>query len=505
MDRLVVEGRAGSANLAEAQAFMDDHKRILVFSDAGGTGRSYHADLGAKNQRLRVHYLLEPGWKADAAIQGLGRTNRTNQRQPPLFRPIATDVKAEKRFLSTIARRLDSLGAITRGQRQTGGQGLFRAEDNLESTYARDALRQLYRLIAAGKVEGCSLERFEDATGLSLVDSNGLRDELPPITTFLNRLLALTLRLQGVLFEAFEGLLQARIDGAIASGTYDVGLETLQAERFTVESRQVIHVHEATGAATSLLTIRQTLRNTPLSLDEVLRRSGEPGARLLVNERSGRAALQVPTASLMLDDGSVEARVRLIRPMEALPHPLASMKDTLWRDAGRASFAAAWTRELAELPEFTESTIHMVTGLLLPIWTKLPNETARVYRLQTDSGERIIGRKVPASWAAAAVATDRPTLLPEDAFAVLKEGRTVLELEGGMQLRPARVMHAQRIELAGFDESERERLKADGLFSEIISWKLRLFVPTGDSGLAVLSKVLARHPLLRIVAREDWS
>ena len=217
--RLAVENRAPSANLAETSAFMDDQKRILVFSDAGGTGRSYHAELSARNQRLRVHYLLEPGWKADAAIQGLGRTNRTNQAQPPLFRPIATDVKAEKRFLSTIARRLDTLGAITRGQRQTGGQGLFRPEDNLESPYARDALRQLYLLIVRGKVEGCSLERFETATGLKLMDSNGVKDELPPITTFLNRLLALTIELQGILFSAFEQLLQARIDGAIASGT----------------------------------------------------------------------------------------------------------------------------------------------------------------------------------------------------------------------------------------------------------------------------------------------
>uniref|UniRef100_UPI003F9E336D strawberry notch-like NTP hydrolase domain-containing protein n=2 Tax=Rhodoblastus sp. TaxID=1962975 RepID=UPI003F9E336D len=82
--RLVVENRAGSANLGETQAFMDDVKRILIFSDAGGTGRSYHAELSAKNRRLRVHYLLEAGWKADAAIQGLGRTNRTNQAQPPL-------------------------------------------------------------------------------------------------------------------------------------------------------------------------------------------------------------------------------------------------------------------------------------------------------------------------------------------------------------------------------------------------------------------------------------
>ena len=41
VDRLVVENRAASANLAETQAFMDDLKRGLIFSDAGGTGRSY--------------------------------------------------------------------------------------------------------------------------------------------------------------------------------------------------------------------------------------------------------------------------------------------------------------------------------------------------------------------------------------------------------------------------------------------------------------------------------
>ncbi len=159
----------------------------------------------AKNRRLRVHYLLEPGWKADAAIQGLGRTNRTNQAQPPLFRPIATDVKAEKRFLSTIARRLDTLGAITRGQRQTGGQGLFRARGQSRKRTMR-AMRCASSTCCSsrGKVEGCSLQTFEDATGLKLTDANGIKDELPPITTFLNRLLALTIDLQNMLFTAFE-------------------------------------------------------------------------------------------------------------------------------------------------------------------------------------------------------------------------------------------------------------------------------------------------------------
>jgi hypothetical protein len=502
IDRLAVENRAASANLAETQAFMDDQKRILIFSDAGGTGRSYHADLSARNQRLRVHYLLEPGWKADAAIQGLGRTNRTNQAQPPLFRPISTDVKAEKRFLSTIARRLDTLGAITRGQRQTGGQGLFRPEDNLESHYARDALRQLYLLLVRGKVEGCSLQMFEDATGLSLMDSTGFKDELPPITTFLNRLLALTIELQGILFTAFERLLNAKIEGAIASGSYDVGLETLQAESFIVTDRRTIHVHPGTGAEARLLTITQRQRNRPVTLAEALDHLDDPGARLLINERSGRAAVQIPTTSIMLDDGEIERRVRLIRPMEAHNVPIRMMDETHWVQAEQIAFTAAWDAEAAEVPEYADSTIHVVSGLLLPIWKRLPNESTRVYRLQTDDGERIVGRRVSPAWVASALATGTSTLTPDDAFMALMDGKTILDLTEGLQLRRVRVMGANRIELSGFTDAMRDRLRAYGLFHEIISWKLRMFVPADTTGAAILTKVLERYPIERIGERE---
>ena len=502
VDRLVVETRAGAANLAETQAFMDDQKRVLVFSDAGGTGRSYHAEKSAKNTRLRVHYLLEAGWKADTAIQGLGRTHRTNQAQPPLFRPISTNVKAEKRFLSTIARRLDTLGAITRGQRQTGGQGLFRPEDNLESPYARDALRQLYFLLVRGKVEGCSLDRFEQATGLKLMDSNGLKDELPPITTFLNRLLALTIELQGVLFTAFEGLLTARIEGAIASGTYDAGLETLRAESFVVVDRQTIYTHPRTGAETSLLTINERRRNRPVTLDAALAELADPRAKLLVNERSGRAAVQIPASSVMLDDGEIDRRVRLIRPTEAHNIPIRLMGGTHWAEADRDAFASAWEAEIAEVPEFTDARLHMVTGLLLPIWKRLPNDSTRVYRLQTDDGERIIGRQVSPAWAATATTTGAASIAPDDAFAALMDGRTILDLAEGLQLRRVRVMGANRIELSGFDDTMRERLTAYGLFHEIISWKLRMFVPSDASGPDVLARVLDRWPVERIGERE---
>ena len=73
------------------------------------------------------------------------------------------------------------------------------------------------------------------------------------------------------------------------------------------------------------------------------------------------------------------------------------------------------------------------------------------------------------------------------------DGRTILDLAEGLQLRRVRVMGANRIELSGFTDTMRDRLKAYGLFHEIISWKLRMFVPTDASGVEVLAKVLDRY------------
>jgi hypothetical protein len=139
--------------------------------------------------------------------------------------------------------------------------------------------------------------------------------------------------------------------------------------------------------------------------------------------------------------------------------------------------------------------------LLLPIWKRLPNDSTRVYRLQTDDGERIIGRKVSAAWAATATETGTSSLTPDAALAALLDGKTILDLADGLQLRRVRVMAAYRIELTGFTDAMRERLTAYGLFHEIISWKLRMFIPTDATGIDVLSRVLERYPVARIAER----
>jgi hypothetical protein len=126
----------------------------------------------------------------------------------------------------------------------------------------------------------------------------------------------------------------------------------------------------------------------------------------------------------------------------------------------------------------------------------------RVYRLQTDAGERVIGGKVSAACVANALTTDTPELTPDAAFAALMEGRAVIGLAEGLQLRRVRVMGAYRIELAGFTDSMRDRLRAYGLFHEIISWKLRMFVPSDGSGGEILAKVLDHYPVARVGERE---
>jgi hypothetical protein len=137
---------------------------------------------------------------------------------------------------------------------------------------------------------------------------------------------------------------------------------------------------------------------------------------------------------------------------------------------------------------------------LLPIWRRLPTEGCRVYRLQTDDGERIIGRQVSPAWVAEAFDETPPPVSPAEAFAAVLKGDT-LHLADAMTVRRSLVMGVQRAELIGFTDGMVARLKAMGLVSEIIAWKLRLFIPTGANGASVLAALLDRHSLARIAPR----
>jgi hypothetical protein len=94
-----------------------------------------------------------------------------------------------------------------------------------------------------------------------------------------------------------------------------------------------------------------------------------------------------------------------------------------------------------------------------------------------------------------------PPLSPDEAWRTLLDGDVRLDLAEVMQLRRVTVMSAVRVELTGFSDGMVYRLKAMGRISEIIAWRLRLFVPTGSQGPTVLATLLERHKLTRISER----
>ena len=499
--RLAVRSRPGSSNLAETAAFMAGEKKVLVFSMAGGTGRSYHADLSCGNPARRVHYLLEPGWRADQAIQGLGRTHRTHQASAPLFRPVSTDVRGERRFISTIARRLDALGAITRGQRAAQAGGLFRAEDNLESVYAKAALRLLYLALARGDVDGWTLERFETATGLSLLTGEGaVREALPPMSRFLNRLLALPIDDQNALFAALEVRIAAKVAEAVEGGVYEQGVETVRADSLVLESREAVFVHEASGAATALCAIRRRDRLKALTADGALRMRSEAlaagrSARLVASSRSGRAALVVPAPARMRDDGGVDDRVRLVRPAGRDTMAGEALAASHWQEAAPEHWRALWEAEREALPTHAESRLWLVSGLLLPLWDRLPTDSVRVRTLTTDAGERLIGRTLGAAQAQALRLAlglgGGVALTAGEVYEAVIGCGTAFPLANGWRLARRRAMGALRVEVEGPADTDLPALKRLGCTTEIVSWRTRVLVP----GAAVLARLLERWPL----------
>lgn len=493
----VVESRGAASGIADANMFQDGKKRILVFSDAGGTGRSYHADLRAKNQQQRVHYLLQPGWSASKAVQGFGRTHRSNQASAPIFRLVTTNVMGQKRFTSTIARRLDQLGALTKGQRQASG-GVFGEKDNLENPIAMDALATFYKSADKEVLKKLGLyDKLFDEWGRINEGSPDLRD----ISKFLNRILSLEVDEQNATFQQFYDTFERMMDAAIANGTVDMGLENYRADKVEVLDETVIR-KDPSGADTRYVQMK-VYRKPELipfsALDTKLR-----DFKGLVRLEDGGVRAVYEISSKTNEKGEIQRRFSLESPVRGVRSVyVESTLNEKTTKINKSEWAQAWKEETAKAPEYNESTLHLLTGTLLPIWNRLPANNTRVMRVVTSDGGQYLGRVIRPDQIDGVLRSfganrTMQTYTPEQVSdLILAKGKEVVLRDNRVKLTRRRVSGEWRTEISGTNLWYLQR-QYPGIFTERINYEWRTFIPTGEAGQSVLRSLLKDNPVVDV-------
>ena len=109
-------------------------------------------------------------------------------------------------------------------------------------------------------------------------------------------------------------------------------------------------------------------------------------------------------------------------------------------------------------------------------------------------GEKLLGRLVHAENIATVYRNlhidGTPQLTVDEVFQAVIQRKEVVPLVRGWQLRSSTVMGNQRLEVTGIrQESEVMCLKALGCMTEMIRWKLRVFIPVNDKATSIIEKI----------------
>lgn len=237
-------------NLKEKQRFMNGEKDVAIISEAASSGISLHSDKRAYNRRCRVHITLELPWSADRAIQQFGRTHRSNQTSAPEYVFLISNLGGERRFASIVAKRLESLGALTHGDRRAT-ENRDMSKFNIDNNYGNAAVEHILKALAGSEklLVAPPYDNFmEDAAqGLRSVGLlNGGKigysstdHDKKVLGKFLNRILGLPVQLQNALFDHFTFTMEAIIESAKRAGTYDRGILDLAATELNTKHLRV--------------------------------------------------------------------------------------------------------------------------------------------------------------------------------------------------------------------------------------------------------------------------
>ena len=495
-------------NLHELQNFQAGRKRIAIMSEVAATGDSLHSDRRAVNQQRREHIAAELKWSADKQLQDFGRSHRTNQASPPVYILIYTELGGEKRFSTSIARRLASTGALNKGDRranQIGGLERF----NLESKEGRAALKIVYDRILNGFQIPALVDAKQALSDMGLLTKSESGElsiqegEKQNIVRFFNRLLSLEVDRQKALFEYFYKTYAETIEHLKASGKYDLGLEDIKAKSVKIrrEPRR-IHRDPITSAATHLYELETIVPTNPARFDDLEREeayfyrklgSESPeyiAARASVIHTDLESGLSYQTYAVSrpsgrkqfhLDEAELEARYRLV--------PKSKAKD--W-----------WDGEVEKIPPFVKRDVFLLSGALLPIFRQIKNvkdASFKIVRTTTDEGVRLVGLQVPKRTVKEITglfdcAWQRQDT-SEEIFQSVISGKESCELFENIRLKNSKVFGDYYVEVVPGRAEHPKKFRTFGITCITQNSRERFLLPQNESeAVGLLQKLVTQYP-----------
>ncbi|XP_054459233.1 protein strawberry notch homolog 2 isoform X2 [Anoplopoma fimbria] len=429
-------------NIKEKDRFMGAEKFVAIISEAASSGISLQADKRVKNQRRRVHMTLELPWSADRAIQQFGRTHRSNQVTAPEYIFLISELAGERRFASIVAKRLESLGALTHGDRRaTESRDL--SKYNFENKYGTKALDKITKAILGhienkvpppkGYPAGEALF-FRDMkigmmdVGIFCRESRfGINTEKDcSITKFLNRILGLEVHKQNYLFQYFTDNFDYLIEKDKKEGKYDMGILDLAPgndEIYEEKQETFLTVGNPQDGQVVLYKISvdrgmpwDEAYNRSLKLsspDEgfylsLKLRGNHPCVLLAEQGRGKNLIVYKPNIGKQTHPESLDnlqLRYRKVTPEEA--------KDS-WENQFTFSFKkcshANWNGKCKKIEEGQECLqgmrlrqYHMLCGALLRVWKRVSDVVSeltnssilQIVRLKTKQHNKQVGIKIP--------------------------------------------------------------------------------------------------------------
>ena len=538
--RRKIEGvRHEKLDQKEIERFQEGEVRVAIITGSAATGISLHSDLSRKNQQRRSFYAFQLSWSADTQLQSLGRAHRSSQAQPPIYRLLRTNLSAEERLVNATSRRLASLGALSAGSREALGGNLFSIED-LTDVYGEAAVQVTYADIREGDIEGI-------AGGVSLLEQMGMADADGNIkqrnnadtnvNRFLNRIMALHVDVQNIVFNHFYSHYQRIVQQAQKDGVYDMGIQPIRDSNWNKAlsvtlkgEKEVIYTHPNSGAETQLIELTAEFPVRTISFQD----SKRLGRGIYhVNKKSGKIYTAYDTGRTRVVGGlqSVDPKLKAEQPLWTLTNPKGLRHDVPGYQldprfnfekldelipAEAAEAERMWNAELALIPATKAETIDILTGAVMPIYDKVVGlgdkqmTNLRIVRAVLEDGTSYIGIRIKPKDLGPlrqrlGIGTPLGEATPGMIYNMVLEQGSIVELDNGWQLRRTKVHGEPRMELDPRGKYNRDEMKGyEGVYEETLDYSRRFFIPIDHSeGPKAVASILNLHKAVRDIFAES--